>query len=252
MGPKQQRNTEEDWVSLTQVNDLLNHQKDMFTALLQQQQDIFKDFVKVIMDSTNSRMDMITKEIQELKLSIQFTQKDVDELKITQAKQSDHGNSIQTDIIKICESLQVIVDKQEYLEGLSRRNNVVIDGIPETPGESWVESEEKVKEILKQKLQLQREIDIERAYRIGKPEPDRERPRSIVVKFLHFKDKTAVMQRAKNLKGTRIFINEDYTDAVRLKRKELMPKLKAAREKGEIAYLRHDKLIIRPRTSTPR
>lgn len=251
MGPKQQKNTEEEYVSLTQVNDLLNHQKEIFTALLQQQQDIFKDLVKVIMDSTNSRMDTITKEVQDLKTSIQYTQKEVDELKITQAKQSEHCNTTQTDIVKLCESMQVILDKHEYLEGQSRRNNIVIDGIPEAPGESWEDSEEKVKDMLRQKLQLQREIEVERAHRTGKPEAARERPRSIVVKFLRFKDKAAVLQRAKNLKGTKIFINEDYTDAVRLKRKELMPKLKAARERGDIAYLRHDRLIIHPRTSTP-
>ena len=93
-------------------------------------------------------------------------------------------------------------------------------------------------------------MEMERAHRIGKPEAARNRPRSIVVKFMNFKDKAAVMQRAKNLKGTKMFINDDYTDAVRLKRKELMPKLKEARDKGDIAYLRHDKLIIHSRTST--
>ena len=139
MGPKQQKNTEEEYVSLTQVNDLLNHQKEIFTALLQQQQDIFKDLVKVIMDSTNSRMDTITKEVQDLKTSIQYTQKEVDELKITQAKQSEHSNTTQTDIVKLCESLQVILDKHEYLEGQLRRNNIIIDGIPEAPGESWAD-----------------------------------------------------------------------------------------------------------------
>ncbi|KAL7383189.1 hypothetical protein ABVT39_006110 [Epinephelus coioides] len=250
--PPKQKNTDEEYVSLTQVNDSLHQQKDMFTALLQQQQEIFKGFVKVIMDSTNSRLDAITKEVQDLKSSIQYTQKDVDELKTTQAKQSEHCNTTQIDIIKLCENLKVIIDKQEYLEGQSRRNNIVIDGIPEAPVESWVDSKEKVKDIIKQKLQLQREIEVERAHRTGKPIADRDRPRSIVVKFLRFKDKAAVMQRAKNLKGTKIFINEDYTDAVRLKRKELMPKLKAARERGDIAYLRHDRLIIHPRTSSPK
>lgn len=250
--PPKSRNTEEEYVSLTQVNDLLQQQKEVFTALLQQQQDMFKSFVKVIMDSTNSRFDAITKEVQDLKSSIQYTQKDVDELKITAAKQSEQCNAIQTDIMKLCESLQVIIGKQEYLEGQSRRNNSVTDGIPESPGESWADSEVKVKGILKQKLQLQHEIEVECAHRTGKPTADGDRPRSIVVKLLSFKDKAAVLQKAKNLKGTIIFINEDYTDAVRSKRKGLMPKLRAARERGDIAYLRHDRLIIHPRSSTPK
>ena len=48
----------------------------------------------------------------------------------------------------------------------------------------------------------------------------------------------------KKLKGSRIFINEDYPDAVRQKRRELLPQMKAARERGDFAVLRYDKLIV--------
>ena len=99
-----------------------------------------------------------------------------------------------------------------------------------------------------EKLQLQHDVEVERAHRAGKP--GGERPRPIVVKFLRHKDRTSILQRTKALKGTRIFINEDFTESVRQKRKELMPELRAARERGDIAYLRHDKLVIHPRTST--
>lgn len=61
-----------------------------------------------------------------------------------------------------------------------------------------------------------------------------------------------ILQRAKCLKGSMSYINEDYTDAVRQKRKELMPKLRAARDRGDITFLRHDRLIIYPCSSTPR
>ncbi|XP_061612664.1 zinc finger protein 280C [Phyllopteryx taeniolatus] len=37
---------------------------------------------------------------------------------------------------------------------------------------------------------------------------------------------------------------QDQSDALRMKRKELLPKLKEARERGEMAILRHDKLIF--------
>lgn len=125
----------------------------------------------------------------------------MDELKITTAKQSEQCNAIQTDIMKLCESLQMIIDKQEYLEGQSKRNNIVIDGIPESPGESWADSEVKVKDILKQKLQLHHEIEVERAHHNGKPAADGDRPRSIVAKLLRFKDKAAVLQKAKISQG---------------------------------------------------
>ena len=48
----------------------------------------------------------------------------------------------------MCENLLVATDKMEYLEGQSRRNNLVFDGIAESPGETWAEAEEKVKKVL--------------------------------------------------------------------------------------------------------
>lgn len=102
-----------------------------------------------------------------------------------------------------------------------------------------------MKRVFSEKLQLQREIEVEQAHRTGKPVLGSDRPRPIVVK-------SAVLQRANSLRETKIYINEDYTDPVRLKRKELLPKLRAARDRGDIAFLRQDKLIIHPCSSTPK
>ncbi len=74
MGPKKAEAKQEDeQVSLEQVNELLSKQKEMFVALLQQQQDNFQCFAKMILDSTNQRLDTLTREVQEIKTSIQFT-----------------------------------------------------------------------------------------------------------------------------------------------------------------------------------
>lgn len=126
----------------------------MFLALLQQQQDNFKGFIKIIIDFTNTRLDAITREVQEIKACIQFTQKEVDDIKTNNASQSVRGDSMQTDIMKICDSLLVVTDKIEYLERQSRKNNLVFDGITEEPGETWYDTERKVKDILVERLKL--------------------------------------------------------------------------------------------------
>jgi hypothetical protein len=61
---------------------------------------------------------------------------------------------------------------------------------------------------------------VERAHRSGKPatNPD-DTPRLIVVKLLRFKNKMAVLERAKNLRGTNIFLNEDYSKVLHQRRK---------------------------------
>lgn len=52
--------------------------------------------------------------------------------------------------------------------------------------------------------------EVERAHHTGKPGGDRSRP--IGVKFLTYKDKSTIPQRTKVMKGSNIYINEDFTD----------------------------------------
>ena len=72
-----------------------------------------------------------------------------------------------------------------------------------------------------------------------------------MVKFLSFKDKVAVLESAKNLRWRYIFLNEDYLEAVRQKRIELVPAMKAARARGDIAYIRYDRLIVHTNSQKP-
>ena len=104
---------------------------------------------------------------------------------------------------------------------------MVVDGIAESPHETWTESEDKVKEMINEKLEMDhRKIEVECAHRTGKPTTGPgDRPRTILVMFLRFKDKVSVLERAKNTRGTYIFLNENYPEAVRQKRKELIPEL---------------------------
>ena len=95
-------------------------------------------------------------------------------------------------------------------------------------------------------------FEVERTHRTGKPiTSPGDGPRSIVVKFLRLKDKTAVLESAKNLRGTYIFFNKDYPDAVCQNRKKLIPAMNAARARGDIAYICYDRLIVHPPSQKP-
>jgi hypothetical protein len=69
--------------------------------------------------------------------------------------------------------------------------SIVVDGIAECPHETWTESEDKVREMILDKLKMDhRKIELEHAHRIGNPTTGPgDRPRPIVVKFLRFNDK---------------------------------------------------------------
>lgn len=87
-------------------------------------------------------------------------------------------------------------------------------------------------------------VELERAHRIGQYATGR--TRTVVVKLLRYKDKEEILKRSKILKGTRYYIKEDFSESVRLKRKELVPQLQEARRMGKIAFLKFDQLVVRP------
>ena len=82
--------------------------------------------------------------------------------------------------------------KVVYLEGPSKRNNLMFHGIPESRDETWDDCEKAVRKILDRNLEMPNasadsEVPIERAHRVGKYSRDKTRP--IVVKFLTYKHK---------------------------------------------------------------
>ena len=86
-------------------------------------------------------------------------------------------------------------------------------------------------------------MEIERAHRVGRK--NRSKPRTIVCKLLRFKDKQNILRKAKLLKGTNIFINEDYCQDTVEHRKELWEEVKVLRGQGKIAYLNYRSIVSR-------
>ena len=116
-------------------------------------------------------------------------------------------------------------------------------------GEKSADAERKVRSLIAEKFKLDTgAMVIERAHRIGKRDPKGERQRPIVAKFLNFKDRELVWSRRKELKRAApgVYLNEDFSEAVRQKRKELLPKLREAWDRGDIAYFKFDHLVVHP------
>ena len=96
------------------------------------------------------------------------------------------------------------------LEDRSRRNNLRVLGIKEDPRESWEECENKIYDLLEEKLEMETSnITIERAHRVG--EKSNYKERAIVVQFSFYKDKVNILRNCKELKGTKISTFEDFS-----------------------------------------
>ena len=72
-----------------------------------------------------------------------------------------------------------VMEKLIELEDRSRCNNLRINGISEVSHETWEMCEDSVKDLIKTKLEINDEIEIDRCHRMGKFK-DKKKPRSIV------------------------------------------------------------------------
>ena len=110
-------------------------------------------------------------------------------------------------------------------------------------GKAWDDCERKVQDVLLNNLNIESNIKIDQCHRFGKCRGSR--PRTIVCRFLRFKGKQKILQNAKKLKDTGIFIYEDfYSDTMEL-RKSLWKKVLEYLRQGKYAYLKYRTILVR-------
>ncbi|XP_061179393.1 uncharacterized protein LOC133188019 [Saccostrea echinata] len=128
------------------------------------------------------------------------------------------------------------------LKSRSMRDNLVFTGIPENREENC---EDVLRDFLKTKLKIHDEIPFERVHRLGKPDEFRTKPRNIVAKFSFYKDREFVRKRAPlKLKGSNIWVNEQFPPEVEEKRRKLYPVMRKAMKENRRVKLVVDKLYI--------
>ena len=157
------------------------------------------------------------------------------------------------EVVKLDEITEDFVTKTKKkiadLADRSGPNNLRFDGFQEETNESWKENESIVTDFVKEKLGIEEDILIERAHRKGKIQRNdgtRKRKRTIVVKFLNFKDKSRILHtyREKKLWKEKIFINEVFAKETASICKSLLQKAKDVRSQNKVAKVVHDKLIV--------
>lgn len=164
------------------------------------------------------------------------------------------ANNIQNENIMLKNAVRDLQNRIVSLEGQSRRNNLIFEGIQEGVNETWADSEKALIDVLNSKMGIEN-INLERVHRLGKLSTDNNtenastetnKPRPLIAKFNSFKDKQMVLNNKTKLKSTNIWISEDYPPSVRNNRKRLFPILKAARNSDQITSvsLKQDKLYI--------
>ena len=228
-----------------------NHVKQ----LLQMHENTLLNVFNSAIDRLDKKIDIlkeenskIKKELTDLTESVQYHSDNVDEVT---KKLKDIDSRVEE--IKLDEITEDFVTKTKKkladLEDHSRRNNLRFDGFQEETNETWEESESIITDFVKEKLEIEEDILIERAHRTGKIQGNdgtRNRKRTTVVKFLNFEDKLRILHtyREKKLWKEKIFVNEDFLEETARICKGLLQKAKDLRSQNKIAKVVHDKLIV--------
>ena len=119
-------------------------------------------------------------------------------------------------------------------------------------GETWEVTEQLVKDVLKDKLEISEDIFVERVHRIGKKRvspgssasaTSTIRPRTFVCRLKNWKQKENILKTARKVEPRGVYVNEDLAFDTLQKRKAQMPI--EEKRAGKIAYFILDKLILR-------
>ena len=136
-------------------------------------------------------------------------------------KTIEDQTEIERESARLARQVRDLEEKLSYLEGQSKRNNLIFHGIPEEKDETWDNCEAAVRKILKEEMGMEEawrdtDIAIERAHRIGRFSKNRTRP--IVVKFANYKHKNVFKNKSK-LQGSDYRIQEQFSDKIMQEKK---------------------------------
>ena len=126
-----------------------------------------------------------------------------------------------------------------------------MDGIKGKVGQSWEDCEAEVEKLFREKLDIEDKIIIERAHRAKKTKNSKKnQSRTMICCLLNFKDKENILKNCRKLKGTNIFVSEDFSQETLEHRRELWKEVKRLREEEDkIAYLNYRSIVVRSKNT---
>lgn len=231
---------------------------NVIKSLLEVQANAFKASFRVLFDELKEEIKTVRKDIVELQTSLSFSQGQVDTSLSRLDGIDNRVRSHARNLNDVNISLDGIDSELEYMENQNRRNNVKIMGVPENKEteKSWDDTERVVKQLIKDKLDIQEDVEIERCHRVNQKntgkgasnrgnKPGGDQPRNIVAKFSSWKVKENILKKARTVRPDNLRFVADFSQKTLEKRAAQVPDLLEARANGKIAYFIMDRLIVK-------
>ena len=223
-------------------------ERDDVIALLDVQRKVFNDVIDRLQQEMKTNREETNEKIVDLVKSLEFSQLEIEELKKKMEIASKERLNYERQVTALTEEnksikkkLEVLEDRVDYLDDQRRQINLRFSGIQENEGENWQQTQNKVNKIIQQRMNITPVFD--RVYRVGKPSA--QRPRDVITRFSKIADRDAVFRDRKKLKGSNIYINEDFCSRTIELRKEQMNTYHFARRNGKIAFFNYRTLVVK-------
>ena len=138
-------------------------------------------------------------QLKDLSEAVEFIAKKFDQYETERKEKEKIINDLQGKVSEISNEIEVLKNSLDRQQQYSRRNCVLIHGIPEQKGEDM---DEQALKIIREELgETVEKSDLDRAHRIGAFKEDKSRFRSIIVKFSRYNVREKVFKNKKKLKG---------------------------------------------------
>lgn len=202
------------------------------------------------LDALKTRLTQVEEENKNLRITVASNQEELTELKVSMVNTCSLAADNDNELRKLKADIQQLRCRHIKLEAYTRRENIKIFNLPEIRGETPSDTEELVKSMFEEKMNIRKEdvddIRFERVHRLptrrNQNNPDK--PRPVIAKFSFYQDKQFVWSSVKNLKDTGIGLAHDYPKEIDDIHAKLYPVLKKAKRDKQQAFFKVDKLII--------
>ena len=211
--------------------------------LFKENRSTVMEFVKMLFNDMKNEVADIRKENEELKKSLEFSQHKLDEASAAVVRQESELKELRSQL----GSDVNIAERVRKLEDYSRRNNIIIDGIPERKDENEEVLLRDVNNLVSNKLDIEMDIDV--CHRLGNKNISSNRPRPTIVRLASHSQRDKCLKSSHKLKGTNIFINEDVSKTTHEIRKSKLDLLKEKRRQGFKAYFSDVDVVIKSRNN---
>ena len=222
---------------------------EMIKDIFQQMKDDFLQSVSHRIDILEGKLFEKDKENDTLKKKIGELENDIENRKSEIKDQKTENEKLLKQIEK---NAEISDGKINDLEQYGRRNNLKINGLPESEGD---ETAEMTAEILTAKLNSVigglnlKKDDIDIAHRLGMkktPKPhETVYPRRVIVRFNSRCKRDAILRSRKLFKGTDIYVNEDLTKVNQLVLSCVRKKMK---DEVETAWTKNGRIMYKNKT----